>query len=53
MDGRFRTRISPAGIEARGYVNHFVPGENVTSLAVGRISPPRAHDDGKRTKLPY
>jgi hypothetical protein len=30
--GRFRTRLSPQGIEIRGYFDHFVPWSDVTGV---------------------
>lgn len=35
--GRFRTRLSPQGIEARGYFDHFIPWSDVASLDVGGV----------------
>jgi hypothetical protein len=32
--GRFRTRLSPRGIEMRGYLDHFVPWSDVTGVEV-------------------
>jgi hypothetical protein len=32
--GRFRTRLSPQGIEIRGYFDHFVPWTDVTDVEV-------------------
>lgn len=32
--GRFRTRLSPRGIEIRGYLDHFVPWADVTGVEV-------------------
>jgi hypothetical protein len=32
--GRFRTRLSPRGIEIRGYLDHFVPWSDVTGVEV-------------------
>lgn len=32
--GRFRTRLSPQGIEIRGYLDHFVPWSDVTGVEV-------------------
>ena len=32
--GRFRTRLSPRGIEIRGYFDHFVPWSEVTGVDV-------------------
>jgi hypothetical protein len=32
--GRFRTRLSPEGIEIRGYFDHFVPWADVTGFEV-------------------
>jgi hypothetical protein len=32
--GRFRTRLSPQGIEIRGYFGHFVPWSDVTGVEV-------------------
>jgi hypothetical protein len=32
--GRFRTRLSPQGIEIRGYVDHFVSWSDVTGVEV-------------------
>jgi len=34
--GRFRTRLSPQGIEIRGYFDHFVPWPDVTGVEVTR-----------------
>lgn len=36
--GRFVTRVTSRGIEARGYVNHFVAREDVAGLDVGSSS---------------
>jgi hypothetical protein len=33
--GRFATRVTSRGIEARGYLNHFVPWEDVAGLHIG------------------
>src|SRR5262245_33887977 len=33
--GRFVTRVTNRGIEAHGYVNHFVPWEDVAGLRIG------------------
>lgn len=38
--GRFRTRLSAGGIEARGYVDHFVPWPEVTGIDVGGAAMP-------------
>jgi hypothetical protein len=32
--GRFRTRLSPEGIQIRGYFDHFVPWQDVAGLTV-------------------
>jgi hypothetical protein len=40
--GRFRTRLSAQGIEARGYFDHFVPWSDVTGIDVGAASVPDA-----------
>ncbi len=37
--GRFRTRLSPQGIEARGYFDHFIPWSEVTGVQVQEASP--------------
>jgi hypothetical protein len=37
--GRFRTRLSPRGIEARGYFDHFIPWSDVTGVQVQEASP--------------
>lgn len=37
--GRFATRTTSRGIEARGYVNHFVPWEDVAGLDTGGSAP--------------
>ena len=34
--GRFRTVLTPEGIRARGYINHFVPWSAVAGFAVRR-----------------
>ena len=33
--GRFATRVTSRGIEAHGYVNHFVPWDEVAGLEIG------------------
>jgi hypothetical protein len=40
--GRFRTRLSATGIEAHGYVGHFIPWSEVTSLDIGGFTVPDA-----------
>jgi hypothetical protein len=40
--GRFRTRLSPAGIEAHGYFGHFIPWTEVTGLDIGGFTAPDA-----------
>jgi hypothetical protein len=35
--GRFRTRVTSRGIEARGYFNHFVPWEQVRDVEVSAL----------------
>jgi len=37
--GRFRTRLSPRGIEIRGYFDHFVPWPDVTGVEVTSREP--------------
>jgi Bacterial PH domain len=39
--GRFRTRVTSQGIEARGYFNHFVPWEQVRDVEVTEFGPDR------------
>ncbi len=48
--GRFRTRLSAEGIEARGYFNHFVPWTSVTGLDVAGLSWP---DQQRLLTAPY
>jgi hypothetical protein len=36
--GRFRTRLSAQGIEARGYFDHFIPWTEVTGVQVQQAS---------------
>jgi len=36
--GRFRTRLSPQGIEARGYFDHLIPWSEVTGIQVQEAS---------------
>jgi hypothetical protein len=40
--GRFRTRLSATGIEARGYLGHFIPWSEVTGLDIGGFTVPDA-----------
>jgi hypothetical protein len=39
--GRFRTRVTSQGIEARGYFNHFVPWDQVRDVEVTEFGPDR------------
>jgi len=36
--GRFRTRLSARGIEARGYFDHFIPWSDVIRIDAGQVS---------------
>jgi hypothetical protein len=36
--GRFRTRLSAQGIEARGYFDHFIPWSDVIRIDAGRVT---------------
>ncbi len=36
--GRFRTRLSAQGIEARGYFDHFIPWSDVIRIDAGGVS---------------
>jgi hypothetical protein len=38
--GRFQTRLSAQGIDARGYFGHFIPWSEVTGLDVGGFATP-------------
>jgi hypothetical protein len=40
--GRFRTRLSPGGIDAQGYFGHFIPWSEVTGLDIGGFAAPDA-----------
>jgi hypothetical protein len=40
--GRFRTRLSARGIDARGYFGHFIPWSEVTGLDIGGFAAPDA-----------
>lgn len=40
--GRFRTRVTSRGIEVRGYVNHFVPWDEVRDIEVRALGSDRA-----------
>lgn len=44
--GRFRTALTPEGIRARGYVNHFVPWPAVAGFTVRRHGAAAALADG-------
>jgi hypothetical protein len=44
--GRFRTVLTPEGVRARGYVNHFVPWPAVAGFAVRRHGAAAALADG-------
>jgi hypothetical protein len=39
--GRFRTRVTSRGIEARGYFNHFVPWDEVRDIEVNALGSDR------------
>jgi hypothetical protein len=43
--GRFRTRVTSRGIEIRGYVNHFVPWEQVRDIEVTALGSDRVGVD--------
>jgi hypothetical protein len=43
--GRFRTRVTSRGIEARGYFNHFVPWEQVRDIEVNALGSDRVGVD--------
>ncbi|HTT53486.1 MAG TPA: hypothetical protein VMH35_18995 [Streptosporangiaceae bacterium] len=40
--GRFRTRLTARGIEARGYFDHFIPWSEVTGIQAGGTAVPDA-----------
>lgn len=40
--GRFRTRLTARGIEARGYFDHFIPWSEVTGIEAGGTAIPDA-----------
>lgn len=50
--GRFRTRLSAAGIEAHGYFGHFIPWLEVTGLNIGGFTVPDA-DSAAITGTPW
>jgi hypothetical protein len=43
--GRFRTRVTSRGIEARGYFNHFVPWDEVRDIEVNALGSDRVGVD--------
>jgi hypothetical protein len=50
--GRFRTRVTGRGIEARGYFNHFVPWDEVRDIEVTALGSDRVGlDDNFGTTL--
>jgi hypothetical protein len=50
---RFVTRVTSRGIEARGYVNHFVAWDDVAGLQVGGSSAADARPDASQAGQQY
>jgi Bacterial PH domain len=51
--GRFATKVTSRGIEARGYINHFVPWEDIAGVEVNGYGPADARLTESYTSTQY